>query len=544
LAIDSDGGQEEVEVRAWRKRPELDIGAAHMDFGIIPHGEVAERYLYIGNAGDGPLEGTVRSLAPWLQASPQFITCNPGELVQVMVTADSMGLPDGALDLPQALRAQTTGGALTLSLHLQVRAPRMVLGTTELTFGDAPLGEARERSLIVRNIGSAPLAVTLQALVDWLTLPQDQLTCEPGGEVSIIVRADTSRFSRGQEVVRQAGLRLVSGANITDIPVSITVLQPTLRAEPAEVDFGYIDRAQPEVVTLSIANDGTGRLAWNAQTDVQWLEFAPRAGACEAGETCALTLTAYGLALESGVEAAQGALIINSDGGRAKIPLRIALAAPRLEVDTALLDLGTSVNRVSVSGSLRIFNRGLGLLRGSISVDQIWLTIDRASFECATGRSVEVHVGTDMEEFPQEMPSAGGLIKIESNGGVSEIEVRVKAVLAPHIVLASEAIYLARPEPGEPPQGRLIIKNTGQAVAHVRMVASSSRLVLSRELCDIKPDKSVRIAIRWEGPQPTEPAQESHIDITSGDQELRVPVRFEDLPPAMHTATRTTDAPL
>lgn len=529
LVIDSDGGQAEVEVRAWRQKPELELGATHMDFGTICQGEVAKRHLYIGNAGDGLLEGTVRSLIPWLQASPQAITCSPGELVQVTLTVDSVGLPDGPLDLPQALRVQSNGGTGTLSLHLQVRAPKLALVTNELSFGDVPLGETRERPLIVRNEGSAPLAFTLQSLVEWLVPSQKQFTCEPAGELSIGVRAETSRFLRGQEVIRQPGLRLISGANITDIPVSITVLQPILRVEPAWLDFGYIDRAQPEIATLTIANDGTGKMAWNAQTDVQWLEFSPRAGVCEAGRTCTLTLTAYGLALEAGLEAAQGTLIIHSDGGRAKVPLRLALAAPRLEVDTTLIDLGTSINKTNVSGSLGLFNRGLGLLRGSMSVDQTWLTVNRASFELPTGHSIEVQIGTDMEEFPSETFTASGLVRIESNGGTREIEVRVKAVLCPHLVVADDALLLERHEPEGIFQGRLIIRNTGRAVAHTRLMASTAALILSRERCDIKPDKTVRIVARWEGPRPAEPT-DNYVDILCGEQLLRVPVRFEACP--------------
>jgi len=541
LVVDSDGGQEQIEVRAWRKRAVLDLGTAHMDFGVISSDEAAERYLYIGNTGDGLLEGTARSLVPWLQASPQHFTCAPGEMTQIAVTADSVGLPDGTLDLPQALRVQTNGGTATLSLHMQVRAPRMLLGTVELSFGAARLGEVRERPLIIRNTGSATLSVALQSLVDWLSLPQAQLVCEPGEEASVTVRADTSHFSRGQEIVKQPALRLIAGSTITELPASITVLQPALRVEPAEVDFGYIDRAQPETATVLIANDGTGELAWNAQADTQWLELTPHSGVCGAGQSSLLTLTAYGLALESGVEAAQGTLIITSDGGRAKVPLRIGLAAPRLEVDTSLLDLGTSVNSADISGSFRIFNRGLGLLRGSIRASQTWLVVDRASFECSTGRSIEVRIATDMAEYPADTPSGSGLVSIESNGGSSVVEVRVRAILAPYITVAGEAVLLSSTGPDEPLQGRLVIRNTGQAVAHTHLAPSTTQLVLSRELCDIKPDKSVRIAVRWDGDRP-DSDQGVYVDITSGDQQLRVPVRFADLPPSARTAAHITDA--
>jgi serine/threonine protein kinase len=525
LLVDSDGGQEQVEVRAWRTRPELDIGATHMDFGALLHGEVAERFLYVGNSGDSPLEGTVRSVVPWLQVSPREFTCAPGEMAQVTVSADSVGLPDGALDLPQAVRLQSNGGAATLSLHMLVHAPRMALETAELAFGNVPLGEARERQLTIRNDGSAQLQASLQPLVPWLVLSQNQVVCEPDQRATITVRADTAAFTHGQEIIQPAALRLVSGASITEVPASMIVLQPSLRVEPTELDFGYVDRAQPEAVTLSVHNDGTGKLAWNAQTDAVWVEFSERSGVCEAGESTRLTVTAYGLALESGVDAAKATLVINSDGGRAKIPLRIALAAPRLEIDTVFLDLGRSVNLANVNGSFRVFNRGLGLLRGSIASGETWLTVDRASFECPMGRSVEVRVSTDMEEFPKDALRASGLVRVLSSGGTGDVEASVQVVLAPQLMVAGEAVEMAHPEPDQPFQGRLVVRNVGRATAHTQLEPSTPAIVLSRTLCDIKPGKSVRIAVHWEGGQPAEGAGH-YIGITSGEQQLRVPVRL------------------
>lgn len=523
LVVDSDGGQAQVEVRAWHQRPELDLGSTHMDLGEVISGQVVERYLYVGNTGDGPLEGVCRSLLSWLQASPQQIACAPGDMVQIMLTADSAGLPDGTIEIPQALRVQTNAGTQTLSLSMQVRAPKMALGTTELSFGHVPLGETRDKRLIIRNSGSAPLQAIIQCLPDWLRASQSEIVCEPGAEVVVNVRVETARFERGQEIMLPVAVRVISGATVAEIPASLTVLQPSLRVEPQEVDFGYIDPIVPEARALMIANEGTGKLAWNAQTDAAWVEIIPREGVCEAGQTNTLTLTAYGLAIEKGAQAASSTLIINSDGGRAKVPLRVALAAPLIMCDTSFLDLGTSINLQNVSGAFRIFNHGLGLLRGSISTDKTWLVVDRASFECPMGQSIEIQVRTDMDEFPKGASYARGTINLTSNGGNLQIEAILNVALVADVYAPSERIHLARPEADKPLQAHLTLKNRGRAAAHVQLRASASQLVLSRDVCDIKPDKSVRITLTWQGDWPIE-AGSPFIDIVAGEQHLRVPI--------------------
>jgi serine/threonine protein kinase len=528
LVIDSDGGQQRVEARAWHTAPRLDLGANHMDFADLLSGEVTERYLYVSNTGDAPLQGTMRSLLPWLQVYPQEFVCAPGEMVQVTVIADGTGLADGLLSIPQALRAQTNAGAQTLSLRLRVRAPRLVLGLSELDFGTMPLGEERERPLPMRNEGSAPLQAELRSLVPWLVVPEGVITCEAGQEVSLPVRATTASFTRGQEVVTSAALRIASGHDMYELAARMVVLQPALRVEPAEVDFGYIERSQPEIRTLSVANEGTGSLAWNAQTDAPWVEVTPTAGVCGAGESQTIQLAAYSLGLEAGAEVGQAVLVINSDGGRAKIPLQVALAAPVLASDTSVLDLGSSVNRQNLAGSFRVYNHGLGTLRGTLSADRTWLVLGRASFECATGRSVEIEVSTDMEEFAAEAGYGSALVTVLSNGGTARLEVVLNASLTGHVEVPQGSVTIATGE-NQAAQGRLSLHNSGLATAHVTLRASTSQLVLARDVCDIKPGKSVRVALRWEGPLPTQ-GEEPYIEAVSGTQQLRMLVQVDGPP--------------
>ncbi len=525
IVVDSDGGQERVAARVRRLTPVLDLGVTHIDLGSLP-AEPAERYLYVGNTGDGVLEGTARPLVPWLRIDPQEFRCQPGDMVQLALTADLGALGDGAIEVPQAVRVRTNGGVETLSLRVQVVAPRLVLGGGDLAFGQTRLGDVLSRDITIVNTGSAPLYATVQPLVDWLSASPGSITCAPGEERQVEVVADTTRFPKGDVLDVVAALRIDAGTLAVTLPASIEVLQPALRVDPQELDFGYAERTHPESRTLTLANEGNAPLAWNTQTDVAWVEIQPTSGVCRPGGAQEVAVTAYGLAADPEAEVVVGTLVVNTDAGRAKVPLRLAFAAPLLASDTTDLDLGVSVNLRDVSTSLRLFNHGLGPLRGRITTDHTWLAVDRASFECAMGRSIEVRVSTDLEELPPGTDRAAGAVLVESNGGDLAIDVTLSVAYAPAIE-PPETLVLERADPAGQPQGRLALRNTGLATAHAELRPSAPQLVLSRNLLDIKPGKSVRIAVRWQGVSSAE-AEPPYIEVLSGGEAMRVPVVLAD----------------
>ena len=525
LVVDSDGGQQRVQVHAWRLVPELDLGVTQVDFGAVQWDEVPERNLSVRNTGDGVLEGSVRCLVPWLRVYPDGFVCAPGELVQITLSADCAALPNGIIAIPQALRVQTNAGPRSLSLRIEVRAPRLAIDTPSLDFGLVRLGEARERPLVIRNEGSAALEARVQSRAPWLEPSEAEVVCHPGERVVLQMRADTRGFSGGQEIALGEALQIVWGAGVEYVSASLLVLQPSLHVAPPVVDFGYIDVARPAMRILSIINEGTGDLAWNAQTDASWLEVSPESGICETGGRSDLELTAYGLALDSGIRAASGTLIVNSDGGRAKVPLKVALASPLLATDVAFLDLGTSINGENVTSSFRIFNRGLGLLRGTIESNRTWLAVDRASFQCDTGRSVEVRVTTDLEELPSGAMHGSGLVQVESNGGNAQIDVVVETVLVARLQVVNEVVELVPGKRDQRLQGRLTIKNIGRATARAELRTGLPELVLTRSRCDIKLGKSARIVVRWQGPLQPDPDR-MYVDIVSDGQEIRVPAKI------------------
>ncbi|MFP3897597.1 MAG: BACON domain-containing protein [Anaerolineales bacterium] len=527
LIVDSDAGQASIEVQAEHAVPKLILQTEQIDFGHLERGESKERSLSIGNEGNAHLRGQIQTSSPWLQARPEAFGCPPDDTIEITLTMDSTDLSDGLIHVPQAVRVETNGGTETLTLQAHVHAPEIVLDTRELAFGALFAGEKKHLHLRLHNDGSAPLSAHIESKVRWLALSQDEIRCDPGEGVSIRVTADGTHFAKGQKLSISDAIVISSAPDIQEtVAASVQVLKPSLHIEPTRVNFGYIDPDQPETRTLLIKNGGTGDLAWTAQKDAVWLEVSPTTGTCPAGETQEIELTAYGLALDSDVEEEIGTLIINSDGGRAKVPLRAAPSSPLISTDVTFLDLGTSVNREDVQRSLRIFNHGLGTLRGSINTDKTWLVVDRVSFECAMGRSIEIDVGTDMEEFPTGDDKGTGTISIQSNGGYTEVQVEIELQQRPHLEVP-ETIPLKRRSEDSSPQARFPIRNSGLATARVHLQSDAPEVILERKDYDIKPDKSVPIRITWQGPPP-EGERRPRLHIETENQEFDIPIVLDD----------------
>lgn len=521
IVIDSNGGQERIAIRAWRQRPELELNASAIDFGAVISGQIIERYLIVGNKGDGLLEGTVRSLLPNVQVHPQQFSCAPGELVQLTLSADCANLSEGNLEISQALRFQTNGGNRTLALRVQVKAPRLRVETPLLDFGEIALGQTLARKLMLFNDGSAPLELKIESLVPWLSVEPTAASISAGSNQVLDLAVNTTKVGHGLDITNQAGLRLSQGTGIlVELPLRILVPQPALSLDCEQVDFGYIERTQPASRQVTIQNTGTGNLAWQAQSNAIWLEVNPTSGSCASNQTQLITLTAYGLALAEQQQAASATLVVNSDGGRGKIEVRVGIAKPILATDTTLLEL-TSVNHSPAMGTFRIFNHGLGDLNGTLTSNQTWLVPDRVSFQCPTGHSIEISISTDMAELSQTTTHTAGTLQVITNGGSSVVEVTLDVILAAQIKALPAQLVFEKATSGEQWESKLGLQNAGEAPAHVVLHSSSMELVLKREVCDIKPGKTARVSATWNHPEPPLPG-EVRIEVTSGTQVLQI----------------------
>ena len=376
----------------------------------------------------------------------------------------------------------------------------------------------------MRNDGSAEAHIAVNSRQEWLSVTPDSLTCAPGQSIELDLLADTSSMTQGHTLEAVPALQMQWEGGSLEVRTNLTVRKPSLDISAESIDFGYVSPSQASQRRLTLTNDGTSNLSWQALSSAQWVELSTSNGQLAPGESAEISLSAYVLALEAGVDRAESTLVLNSDAGRHKLPMRIALAEPLLATDTLSLDLGASQNWANVGGSFRVFNHGLGQLDGQVHSDRAWLGIERTSFRCPTGHSAEIALETDMAEFPQDESSDTARVTIESNGGSVAVDVTVSVALVPD-VLTPEYLPLS-PNSAGGLSARLVLKNQGLAPAHVQLGASDDRLALSRVLCDIKPGKSTKLQIEWHGDTPPTPDDKLTIAVTCQDTERRIAVRL------------------
>jgi len=524
LLLDSDVGQERIEVRVWRVQPSLKFETTHVDFGPLLRGQAAEETINLNNAGDGILRGVIRTQIPWLRVEPNTILCYPGEHVSHTIVIDTTELSQGTIRELTALSIETNAGERMVSAQTEILAPQLSVSKDSLHFQDVPLGQASQLLLPISNVGSAPLEVHADSLLEWLTISPEYFVCAPGQSVHLTVTADTAAFSRGLSLTLPEAVRIASNDGTADIGVKLDILKPLLALTPSVLDFGIVGMPEPVSRSLLIRNEGTGILSWDIKTDSLWVEIEPTEGLSETGKTSEVRLTAYTLALPSETEMAEGSLHIASNGGREDVPIAITIASPRLALDVSMLDLGTSINHAELEGSFTIFNHGLGTLSGRIQSRLEWLAIEPSSFDCPTGRSQSATVKAWPKGLPKGAVSEKDAIVVDTNGGQAAMDLCFGILLKPRLEIRPSPLLLTRTSGTEEAAGQLTLRNEGQAVARAKLRSSSSELTLQRNVCTVKPGKQIRIGVSLQRATSPDP-NEIFITVTAEASETRIPVK-------------------
>ena len=521
LAVDSDAEQARIAVRVQRVKPVLAVAPDALDFGAIMAGEQVERALTVANEGDGQLGFALQSLVPWLQMSPKPATCYAGQRREMVIVADTARLPEGVTNASQALRVQSNSGVIHVAARIKVLAPKLSVAQERLDFAGVAPGEAAEALVSIRNVGSAPLHCRVTSHLDWLAPGLDEIDLDAQEKADIPVRADLSRFTRGQVVDIPNALHIESNGGEQALGLHMLVLKPSLEVSPTTLDFGVAERAIPVEQHFTIRNADTGVLEWRISTDAQWVEVIPMSGSCAAGQEAEVRITAYGLALLPEQSSATGTLRLRSNGGAAVMPISINLASPHLEVDVTRLNLGTSLNYGELEGTFMVFNHGLGPLRGQITVRSDRLVVEPAEFVCDTGTSQMITVRASTAELPAGLLEERGAILVESNGGQEELDVLLDVILRPELVANLAPLQLS--EEGDVARGRLVLENAGGLVAAVSIVPSSPRLSITRRSSIVKPGKTLRLQVTLD--MSATDGEEPSLEVSSGDQRLRLPVQ-------------------
>lgn len=187
LTIESDVGEQTVRGAVAIARPQLWVDPPLVDLGMSANYAPVEGVLGIFNRGVGEMAVTIRPTVPWLTAEPAAVRLGTGGLQLVTLRAAPQGLREGKTRIVGAVEIDSDAGAETVDVQIEVALHgELVIDTSRLewTLGDPP------PSLVLRNVGHAPLSISLHPQAPWLEVNHARLAIKPGRTARVDLRLD------------------------------------------------------------------------------------------------------------------------------------------------------------------------------------------------------------------------------------------------------------------------------------------------------------------------------------------------------------------
>ena len=516
LAVDSDSGQIQVDV-VWKwARPGLELDTTGLDLGSVERGTCIERTLILSNSGTADLIGESTSNVPWLTVRPEQFRCAPGTSQALSVVCDTIELPGGSTVEAEAIAIRANAGTQTLSASVDVLAAQLIVESSLIDLGDVHDGDQVEQTVMVGNRGSIPWEGQVTAEIPWLSAEPQEIHCEPGHFIPITVMLHTRALESGGEYRDTAAVRIRGGVDEYKLSAYVNLVRPELSIERHSLDVGLIGRTDIVTVPLELTNRGTGELQWEISVQGTWLEIVPSAGTCGAGKTTTVQVKAYALAVDG--ESGRARLAVRSNGGRIDLPASVALSSPLLVVEPLYLELD-SENYESASQTLRISNRGVGDLRGTVQPRAPWLDRDPVSFVCPTGISKQIEINANLEGLREGTYDAADAVYVASNGGSETIQARLILALAPQLRVSVDSLQF-----GDASQTVFQLENQGYGTLHVQVIPTEDWITVNRREWTIKAGRKAPVHVSL---RDAPPAARGSIDIHTPHKTIHLDVNYD-----------------
>ncbi len=213
--------------------PSLAVDQAVLQLGPVQRGEKRAVAVRLMNAGRGYLSGQINNASPWVRVAPRSFGLRQGQQVQLGVTIDTAGWPEGSFG-QTAFMADSTGGQAVVTVAADVTWPPE-LGIEPagmLDFGAVAEGEARAATTTfrVRNVGGGTLDGALVSACPWINLDQSSFSLVSGQELVVTATADPAFIGSigpsspaGQGAGGQGLIQIVTPAGTRDAPARIRV---------------------------------------------------------------------------------------------------------------------------------------------------------------------------------------------------------------------------------------------------------------------------------------------------------------------------------
>jgi len=173
--------------------------------------------------------------------------------------------PDAALD---AFIGQLDPGLLPPSkMELRTASLRPQVG----------LGQKVNQAIEIANRGQGLLRGEVLSSQPWLSPVSNVFVCPPKSNCSVSIEIDATTLACGQSHLAAVTLTPAKGMPEV-VPVQVTVVTPTIRAEPTRLDFGSVPRRGPAPVkTFTVTNPGPAIADCRVLDVPEWLTAKPTA---------------------------------------------------------------------------------------------------------------------------------------------------------------------------------------------------------------------------------------------------------------------------
>jgi hypothetical protein len=221
----------------------------------------------------------------------------------------------------------------TLSFTVQASPAHLIVTPSTLNVGTISMGSKAIEAILVGNTGGSQL--TWNATTDgssWLKLTNSVGAIEPhGAQVPLYVTIDATSLQTGDY---SAAITIHSqNGGDAQVPIHMhidpapQVQQAQLSINPTTIDFGTVTAEQQVFDNLTVGNQGTLALNWQADTGgASWLTLSPTSGNVAVGglpQTVQVIADTSNSSLQQGLNSAT--ITIKWNGGTTTIPVTLTL---------------------------------------------------------------------------------------------------------------------------------------------------------------------------------------------------------------------------
>ncbi|HOI25247.1 MAG TPA: stalk domain-containing protein [Caldisericia bacterium] len=211
----------------------------------------------------------------------------------------------------------------------------MILSVTpnELNYGAQREGYSNKFDIVISNFTKREVLVKLSSKDSFVELNQSEINLNDIGQqkISVSVKADTLKPG-----TYQSSIDLVSSKFKKSIPIVFSIVErPVLSVSSTELDFGTLRKGEKSSQTIEVSNKRAGEIKGSISSRARWLEFNVKS--FNTNKTT-LEVTANTKELEYG--SYDSDIQISSDGGDAKISVKLDVSASKLTTEHNKIEFG------------------------------------------------------------------------------------------------------------------------------------------------------------------------------------------------------------